>query len=697
MAEQVADRNEINEALKESCGFIFKYLKVPLQLPLTMEDENCNLEDKLSLIAKLSQVRYQFIDFKDDWHVDIYGPLLCIKEQVSYPVALIPDRNKKYIIYDPVLKTVSKLTKEKAQGLKKNGYVFFKSLPKNNFSFCDFAEWMLNGFSFELVTIFCLVFIIGILNLAFPVISGLLFDYAMPAASFSFLRLFCISLLIAGLTIALFRISLTILIARIWSNAVNIFQIAIVDKLLQMPISFFYRFSSGELAYRALGVDYLSEIINERNIVSVILAAVSLFNIGLLFFYNFNLAVCACLLLLFYALSMSAIYYFFIRVLKKESSLAASMSSQVHESLGGITKLRVAGAENRFFERWANYLEGFVQVSAKAERFSNFINAFNWAFKFLAIAILFYVFASFNQSFLTVGQFVAFNIAFAALILSILFLAENAISFLKAFAFVNGLRPILLEAIENSEHKAEIGKLNGQIEFMHASFHYPFSSRQVLFDVSLQINSGEFVAIVGSSGSGKSTLVRLLLGFDLPKEGAVLYDGQDLSTLNAIEIRKQCGVVLQTSRLFPGSILDNIVASRLVSSHDIEEVLQLSGLHEMVGNLPMGLQTLVNDTMGLSGGQKQRILIARALVKKPKILIFDEATSALDNETQQIISHNIAKLKSTRIIIAHRLSAIKNADKIYVLDKGHLVQSGNFNELMSMPGIFADLAKRQLV
>jgi ATP-binding cassette subfamily C protein len=219
----------------------------------------------------------------------------------------------------------------------------------------------------------------------------------------------------------------------------------------------------------------------------------------------------------------------------------------------------------------------------------------------------------------------------------------------------------------------------------------------ILRDVSLAIPSGQFVAFVGPSGSGKSTLFRLLLGFERPASGSVYYDGQDLANLDVQSIRRQIGVVLQNARLMTGSIFENIVGDGILTIDDAWAAARQAGLEGDLTTMPMGMHTVVSDGGGgLSGGQRQRLLIARAIVRKPRIVLFDEATSALDNHTQAIVSQSLKALNATRLVIAHRLSTVIRADRICVLDKGSLVETGSYDELMSREGLFTQLAKRQL-
>jgi ABC-type bacteriocin/lantibiotic exporter with double-glycine peptidase domain len=230
------------------------------------------------------------------------------------------------------------------------------------------------------------------------------------------------------------------------------------------------------------------------------------------------------------------------------------------------------------------------------------------------------------------------------------------------------------------------------------SFRYRKEGRLTLNDVSIHANPGECIALVGPSGSGKSTIVNLLLGFETPSSGAVLLDGHDLSSLDLAAVRRQIGVVQQDSRLMSQTIFENIACGGPCTLDDAWEAARAAGLAEDIERMPMGMHTVVSEGgSNLSGGQRQRLLIARALVLRPKILLFDEATSALDSRTQQIVTESVQRLKATRVVVAHRLSTIRQADRIYVIEAGRVVQQGSFEDLACQPGLFAQLTKPQLL
>src|SRR6185369_11716374 len=213
----------------------------------------------------------------------------------------------------------------------------------------------------------------------------------------------------------------------------------------------------------------------------------------------------------------------------------------------------------------------------------------------------------------------------------------------------------------------------------------------------LRAGPGEFIALVGPSGAGKSTCLRLILGFERPVAGSIYFDGQDLASLSLQSVRRQLGVVLQSGRPMVGNLYSCIVGGSTLGIDDAWEAARMAGLEEDIKAMPMGMHTVVSEgAETFSGGQKQRILIARAIVNRPRILLFDEATSALDNRTQEIVSRSLERLKATRIVIAHRLSTIQNADRIYVVEGGRMVEEGTYQDLRRRNGPFARLAERQI-
>ncbi len=276
-------------------------------------------------------------------------------------------------------------------------------------------------------------------------------------------------------------------------------------------------------------------------------------------------------------------------------------------------------------------------------------------------------------------------------------LAGIAISVASIRPVLEMAEPILKAEPEVAVQKQPVDRVSGRIEMSHVTFRYDENTPYVLSDLSLTIKAGEYVAIVGRTGCGKSTLVRLLLGFEKPEKGAVLYDQRDLNSIDPRSLRKHIGVVIQNGQLFQGDIFSNItISAPQLTLKEAWDAAETAGIAQDIREMPMGMQTMISEGQGgISGGQKQRLMIARAIAPKPNILIFDEATSALDNRTQKQVSDALDRMGCTRVIIAHRLSTIRNCDRILVMDKGAIIEEGTYEALIEKNGYFAELVARQ--
>jgi len=296
---------------------------------------------------------------------------------------------------------------------------------------------------------------------------------------------------------------------------------------------------------------------------------------------------------------------------------------------------------------------------------------------------------------MTSGTFIAFNAAFGAFLGGMIGLVETVMGMLNLVPIYERTTPILHSLPEVNEYKIHPGEVLGEINIDKLSFRYG-DGDLILDDISLKIRSGEYVALVGSSGSGKSTLLRLLLGFEKPVSGSIYYDNLDMNEVDINALRRQFGVVLQNAQLLPGDIFSNIVGSSNLTIEDAWDAARMVGLDKDIEKMPMGMYTVIGEGgTTFSGGQRQRMIIAKAIVHRPRILFFDEATSALDNHTQATVTNSLEQFKSTRIVIAHRMSTIVKADRIIVLAGGKIIQDGSYEQLMSVDGLFKELASRQ--
>lgn len=352
----------------------------------------------------------------------------------------------------------------------------------------------------------------------------------------------------------------------------------------------------------------------------------------------------------------------------------SKQASLLNEIFLQIQKVRSAHAEKSVFNQW---LLGLLQVKLQAERSAK-LEITLWFFESLTpliLMILLYVIVYYQSG--KIDEINLLQLMICAGLFSTVFetLSAKILSLLHILPSLYRVKPLLAETIEDHSHKKRLFAMKGGIKLSHVSLRQDDSDSYLLDDISLEIKPGQFFAIVGPSGAGKSTILKLILGFESPSSGVILLDDENINHLNLSDVRKQIGVVLQTTRILPGTIYSNICANADIPLDEAWRLAKLVGLDEQILAMPMKMQTYLSDNAdeSLSGGQKQKILIARALATQPKILLLDEATSALDNASQAIVYQNLKELNITRIVIAHRESTIIGADMIYTLDKGKLI------------------------
>jgi ABC-type bacteriocin/lantibiotic exporter with double-glycine peptidase domain len=422
-------------------------------------------------------------------------------------------------------------------------------------------------------------------------------------------------------------------------------------------------------------------------------------SVGLMLYYDFRLGLVGFVLTLIRALLIMATSAIRLYYETRHFDLQGKISGFVLQLISGIGKLRVAAATVRALAVWSRQFAIQKQYFVASQNVANALGILEVSFPTVATLVIFAtaVFAK-SPLLIDIGGFFAFFAAFGQSMASVGSWAAGVSEALTAIPHLTRLRPLISGVAEVSEDRKPPGKLSGAVEFSRLTFRYAPSGPPVLDNVSFRIAPGEYVAIVGPSGSGKSSLFRLLLGFERPESGVVFLDGKAIDTLDIGAVRRQFGVVLQNAKLATGSLYENICGGVQLPLEQAWEAARLAGLDGDIERMPMGMHTMVAEGVNtLSGGQRQRIMIARAIARQPRILLFDEATSSLDNQSQAIVSASLGNLNVTRIVIAHRLSTVRHADRIIVLVDGKVVQTGTYAELSNTPGMFASFAQRQLL
>jgi ATP-binding cassette subfamily C protein len=533
-----------------------------------------------------------------------------------------------------------------------------------------------------------------------PVATGRLIDRAIPAGSASMTLAIVAGLAAAGLAAIALDVLRTLAVLRFESRTSVAIHAAVLDRVIGAPARFFRAFSSGDLALRLGAVNTVQRTVTGASIGAFVAAIFLTANAALMLAYSPRLTAAALGVVAVTAILSATIGMARLSLGRRIEAADGKLSAMSFEYFAGIAKLRAAAAESRAFANWRARYGEFRELNRRSASLANLESVLLGILQPAAATLILYLAWRLAEApaarALSVGEFVAFQAAMFGLLGGVHGMVATALDLAALAPVWERARPILATPPEDSVRGKIRHEPEGAIDFVGVSFAYA-GGPEVLSGIDLAIRPGEFVAIVGASGSGKSTLLRLLLGFEFPGQGTVRFDGRVLQALDLKCLRARIGTVLQGGRLWAGDILTNIVGASSLTVDDAWEAARAAGLAADIEAMPMGMYTLVGEGVStLSGGQRQRVLIARALVGRPRILLLDEATSALDNLSQAAVLETLEGLDATRVVIAHRLATVRNADRIVVLEKGRIVQMGTFRELAAVPGPFAAMLARQV-
>lgn len=493
----------------------------------------------------------------------------------------------------------------------------------------------------------------------------------------------------------------SIAFVRIQSRAGLALTAGFVDRLLQLPASFFRDRSSGDLTQRVMAIEEVRASLTQSVLAALLAFFAGFSNLAVLFLYSPSIALPVIGLV---AVQIGLVATISVLLALNDYRLASAkgrLDGFGVDMLSGIRQIRIQGSTSRVLAQVIARLAPVGAASFRAGLASLASSTVLLAFSTLVPAFVFarYV-ASLDPSgrgAMDEGAFVAFITAVTAFLGATAMLGPAIAAAASIVPQYHRLKPLLEAIPEVVEGKGDSATLAGKVEVRDLIFRYAPEGPAILDGVSITASPGEFVAIVGRTGCGKSTLMRILLGLERPESGAVLYDDLPLESLDPTLVRSQIGVVMQSSEIVPGNVMSMIlgVGSRR-GMEDAWAAARLVGMEKEIEAMPMGMLTLVTPNSH-SQSQVQRLLIARALVARPEVLLLDEATSALDNQSQASITATIEALGATRIVIAHRLTTIRGADRIYVLRSGAIVQQGTFDELAAdESGHFRELMAGQL-
>lgn len=688
-------------------------MKIHLQ-----KDVTASPRDPLSALLRRADLHQRAISLMGEWWTEDNGPLVGFLGSWDKPCAILPRSSGGYVLVEGATGHQRQVTAKVAAELSPRAFVLYRRLPDGDVTPSDVIRLGFPNPRRDLFTIAAAAALFGLLSLLTPLFAGEITETVIPEARLSQLTVLILALVAAAFAGGGFALVQSIAILRLEGRADSILQAAVWDRLMRAPVSFFRRFTVGDLNARAFAIDGIRRIVSAQVVTAILSATTGIFSLGLMFYYDLLLGALVMVILLFWIWLNMRLAKRLADVTAERLTLDRLQLTKAYQFVGGINKLRASGSEEFAFGIWSRAFAGIARLTVTQFIVRRRMAVLQSTLAMLTTTIVIIVialqgnqlFTYFHTAFtwdqirgeslanvMPMADFIGFNVALGQVMMAAQSLANawtNLVTIKPTYAQLDPIMKIEFETVAGAE---DPGDLQGEIEVANVHFRYDADGPLILNGLTLTIEAGQHVAIVGASGCGKSTLVRVLLGFEEIERGTVFLDGHDLRRLDKQAVRRNIGVVLQNGRLLTGSIFENIVAGASLTEEDAWDAVAAAGLEEDLKAMPMGMHTvLAEGASTISGGQRQRLMIARAIVHKPRILIFDEATSALDNRTQAIVTSSLDAMQCTRISIAHRLSTIRHADKIVVVDGGVVIEQGNFDDLMDADGAFAELARRQI-
>ena len=675
--------------------FISSHTDIPLVNPGELL-ARCGRDPGIREIAKASHFICRDVVLDPQWYKEDCGCLVGNLE--GEVVACVPGKKGKYQLFRTSDASTQVLTPELAVRISPTAFSIGRTLPIKPLTKKDIFRFCQKSISpRDMIPVAILALICALIGVLLPTLNQMIYDDYIPMGDVGNLVQLCAVMLSFMIGNMCFSIVKNLFDFRVTSRVGNELQSAVYHRLFHLPESFFRDYDSADLAGRVSAIGSTVSGIANTLVITGISALFSLVYFVRMWKYSGKLS--------WVGLGMYLVYivltvWITSMARKREVFIAeadAEAESKLYQYLNGVDKIRMAGVEDLALLSFMRPYARQQSEEIRANRYLSAKEALGLVVNTIFSMVLYLIIVK-SKIDLSIGAFVAFNTAFGSFTGALEALAEELLMLYQESEQIKRFWPVLEAVPEDDENKEVPGSLTGGISLEHVSFAYDQGGKNVINNMSLSIKPGEYVGIVGASGCGKSTLLKLLLGFETPQSGMILVDGKDLRSIDKGAYRRQLGVVLQNGKLISGSIHENItITAPQATMARVKEVIRQVGLEEDIKQMPMGIHTVLSENCNtISGGQQQRILIARAIVGSPAILIFDEATSALDNLTQAAVSSNLDKMNVTRIVVAHRLSTIKNCDRILVLNDGVIAEEGNYTQLMERKGLFYRLASRQI-
>ncbi len=651
------------------------------------------------LVASGVRVRRVALRSEQRWWRGDSGAMLAIRKEDGAPVALLPGPLGHYRMVEPESGRLRRVNARRAESLEREAHFFYCPLSDDSpVEARQLSRLAFHRVGADLVRMVGAGLLAGMAMLVPAVLLGAFVGQALPSVSLRMLWTLTLGAVLIALLLGALQMIQGTALMRLEGRMAARAGAALWHRMLDLPSGFFRRFTAGDLATRAMALHELRDQVSGVVMGALLSVLFLLPTFALLFLYNAALGwLCLALGLVSLGVTltlglMQTPYH------RQRLAVTRQLAGTLLQLIGGVAKLRSAGAEGMAFIMWAQGYREQKQTEMKLGAYQEHLMAFTAAVPLLATSALFALALTIGGDDLEVGSFLTVYAAFMVFNGAVVQLGGAFSAVAAILPAVQQVRPILTERPRNLASDLPAPELKGEVLLDHVSFRYSDNGPLVLNDVTIHALPGEFIALVGESGAGKSTIFRLALGLERPQLGAVYFDGHDLIRLNWSSVRNMIGTVPQDAHLRPQTVMDNIIGiDGELNEDDAWRAARLARVDADIAAMPMRMYTVSSESAAaFSGGQVQRFMLAAALSRNPKVLLLDEATNWLDNRTQSDVMEQIEQLSVTRIISAHRLSTIRRADRIYVLQGGRVVQEGTFAALMEREGVFQDLVRRQL-
>ena len=682
--ERIVTRQAIEDILKY-------YHYKPVEIPKSVKTPDEQIEYSLRPYG----IMRRNVTLDQGWYKSSFGPVLAFMKEDGSPVAILPKKTTGYAYTDPRTGRNVRLDTKTAQLFQEEAFCFYKPLPQKAIGLPELLQYIKGCLSVsDIVLVAGAALASTLVGMMIPRITKALTGPVLQSGKASGLAAVAVCLVCVAIVYSLIGSVSGLFTQRLKTKTSVSMEAALMMRVMTLPAPFFRHYSAGELTNRIQYINALCGTIMGMVFTTGLSSVFSLLYVRQIFSFAPALVVPSVLVILISLAVAVATAMLQIRISKRRMELDAKQAGMGYSMITGVQKIKLAGAEKRVFSRWMNLYAESAKLAYNPPTLIRINAVINLAITLISNIVLYALAAG---SGIDVPSYMAFNAAYGSLMGAFMSLAGIALEGAAVKPVLEMAEPFLKAEPEAADNKEIVTHISGAVELNNVFFRYNEHMPYIVNDLSLKINAGEYIAIVGRTGCGKSTLMRLLLGFEKPERGAVYYDNRDMKNLDLCSLRRKIGAVTQNGGLFQGDIYSNIVISAPeLTVQDAWEAAETAGIAEDIRAMPMGMQTVISEGQGgISGGQKQRLMIARAIAPKPKLLMFDEATSALDNKTQKQVSEALDKMGCTRIVIAHRLSTIKNCDRILFLEQGKIIEDGSYDELIARGGRFAELVERQ--